>query len=163
MENERILIGQDPTNIEFLWQAMFRWTRWRGGPILTGALSAIEIALWDILGKLLDAPIYKLLGGAAREKIRLYIGARGIKGVQRAKELGYSAIKCSPLVLDIIDGRRILKRPWNLKRAVAEVEEMRIEAGDDFDILIDAHSLLSPQMALEFAKAIEPYRVMYLE
>jgi galactonate dehydratase len=72
MEHERFLVGKDPTDIELLWQGMFRYPRWRGGPILNSAISAVEIALWDILGKALGVPIYKLLGGAARRRIRLY-------------------------------------------------------------------------------------------
>ena len=70
MEHERFLIGKDPTDIELLWQAMFRYPRWRGGPILNSAISAVEIALWDILGQALGVPIYKLLGGAARKRVR---------------------------------------------------------------------------------------------
>ncbi len=160
---ERVLVGHDPTRIEFLWQAMYRWPRWRGGPILNAAISGVDLALWDILGKLLDTPIYRLLGGAARDRIRLYVHGSGREGVQRAKQAGFTAIKTSPHVIDIIDGRRVIQRPWNLKRAVKVIEQMRLEAGEDFDILIDAHGLLTPVMALEFAKAIEPYRVMFLE
>ena len=160
---ERVLIGQDPTRIEFLWQAMYRWPRWRGGPVLNAAISGVDLALWDILGKLLDAPIWQLLGGAARERIRLYAHGSGKTAVRRVKELGYTAIKTTPRVDDFVDGRRVIRRPWNLKRAVKQIEDMRIEAGDDFDILIDAHGLLTPTMALEYAKAIEPYRVMFLE
>ena len=160
---KRVLVGRDPLRIEHLWQAMYRWPRWRGGPVLTAAISGIDLALWDILGKALDAPVYQLLGGAARDKVRLYVHGGGAKGVQRAKESGYNAVKTSPPVAENIDGVRVIPHPWNLKRAVAEVEEMRIAAGDDFDILIDAHGLLTPTMALEYAEAIKPYRVMFLE
>ncbi len=158
-----VLVGKDPTRIEFLWQAMYRWPRWRGGPVLNAAISGVDLALWDILGKLLDVPVYRLIGGAARDKVRLYIHGSGKEGVQRAKRLGYTAIKTSPQVTDTIDGRRVIKRPWNLQRAVKIIEEMRIEAGDELDIMVDAHGLLTPVMALEFAKAIEPFRVMFLE
>ena len=65
MEHERFLVGKDPTDIEFLWQSMFRNPRWRGGPILNSAISAVEIALWDILGQALEVPIYKLLAFTA--------------------------------------------------------------------------------------------------
>ena len=163
LDLERIIMGRDPTKIEFLWQAMYRWPRWRGGPILNAAISGIDLALWDILGKLLDVPVWRVLGGAARDKIRLYIHGTGKEKVQWAKELGYTAIKTSPLVADKIGDNRVIQRPWNLKRAVKIIEDMRIEAGDDFDILIDAHGLLTPVMALEFAKAIEPYRIMFFE
>ena len=158
-----VIVGRDPTRIEFLWQAMYRWPRWRGGPILNAAISGVDLALWDIVGKLLDTPLYRLVGGAARERVRLYIHGSGKAGVQQAKELGYTAIKTSPYVVDMVGGRRVIKRPWKLSRAVKIIEEMRVEAGDEFDILVDAHGLLTPVMALEFAKAIEPYRVMFLE
>ena len=67
-EHHRYLVGRDPTDIEMHWQAMFRWPRWRGGPILNSAISAVEIALWDILGQAVGQPIYKLIGGKARNK-----------------------------------------------------------------------------------------------
>lgn len=159
----RVIVGRDPTRIEFLWQAMYRWPRWRGGPILNAAISGVDLALWDILGKLLEVPVWRLLGGAARDRIRLYVHGSGKEGVQRAQQMGYTAIKTSPVVADVIDGRRVIKRPWNLKRAVKVIEEMRAAAGDEFDILIDAHGLLTPTMSLEFAKAIEPLRIMFLE
>lgn len=159
----QVLTGHDATRIEFLWQAMYRWPRWRGGPILNAAISGVDLALWDILGKALDVPVYRLIGGAARERVRLYVHGSGREGVQRAREQGYTAIKTSPLVTDMVRGRRTIKRPWNLKRAVNVIEQMRIEAGDEFDILVDAHGLLTPVMSLEFANAIEPYRVMLLE
>ncbi len=158
-----VIVGRDPTRIEFLWQAMYRWPRWRGGPILNAAISGVDLALWDILGKLLDVPVYRLLGGAARDRIRLYIHGSGKEAVQRAKEKGYTAIKTGPSIVQNINGRPTIKRPWTLKAAVQVIEEMRVEAGDDFDILVDAHGLLTPVMSLEFAKAIEPYRVMFLE
>ena len=99
MEHERFLIGKDPTDIEILWQGMFRYPRWRGGPILNSAISAVEIALWDILGQALGVPIYKLLGGAARKRIRLYKDVGGesteqlVESFARAKAEGYSAAK----------------------------------------------------------------------
>ncbi len=159
-ELEHYIVGKDPTAIEFLWQAMYRWPRWRGGgPILNSAVSAIEIALWDILGKLLDVPIYKLLGGAARDRIRVYVHGSGAEAVHRAKQQGFTAIKTSPPVGEGV----VVKRPWNLKKAVSVIEEMREAAGDDFDIMVDAHGKLNPVMVLEYANAIEPYRVMFLE
>src|SRR6187200_3164285 len=96
-EHERFLVGKDPTDIELLWQGMFRYPRWRGGPILNSAISAVEIALWDILGQALGVPIYKLLGGAARKRIRLYKDVGGetteqlVESFVRAKAEGYSA------------------------------------------------------------------------
>src|SRR3954463_14278209 len=94
MEHERFLIGKDPTDIELLWQGMYRNPRWRGGPILNSAISAVEIALWDIAGQALGVPIYKLMGGAARSKIRMYLDVGSTpEAALQAKEMGYTAIK----------------------------------------------------------------------
>src|SRR3990172_8974567 len=77
VENERYLLGKDPRDIEGLWQHMYRRARFRGGPVLCSAISAVDIALWDILGKSLNVPIYRLLGGACRERVRMYTGVGG--------------------------------------------------------------------------------------
>ena len=74
---ERFVIGRDPRDIEGLWQEMYRYPRWKGGAVLNSAISAVEIALWDILGQSLQAPIYRLLGGKCRDRIRMYSHAGG--------------------------------------------------------------------------------------
>ena len=76
-ELSRYLIGQDPLRIEHHWQAMYRGAFWRGGPILNAAISGVDIALWDILGKSLGQPIWRTMGGNCREKIRLYMSPGG--------------------------------------------------------------------------------------
>ena len=152
---KRVIVGKNPMHIERLWQGMYRWPRWRGGPVLNSAISGVEMALWDILGKILDAPIYQLLGGAARDKIRLYTSGTGKEAIQRSKELGYTAIKTAP---PTGSKNGVITRPWDVKAAADMFEEMRIEAGDDFDIATDAHGNLNAVMALEYAKAIEQYR-----
>src|SRR5882757_9537210 len=94
MEHERLLIGKNAADIEWLWQTMFRMPRWCGGPILISAISAVEIALWDIVGQALGVPIYQLLGGAARKRIRMYLDIGGRpEDFLKAKELGYTAAK----------------------------------------------------------------------
>ncbi len=155
-----VLVGHDPTRIEFLWQGMYRWPRWRGGPVLNTAISAAEIALWDILGKLLDVPIYQLLGGAAREKIRLYVHGTGRESVRDAKEKGYTAIKTGP-PLRMESGRA--QFPWDVKKAIDTFAEMRDEAGPYFDIATDAHTRLTPVQALDYAKNIEEFRPLWIE
>src|SRR5207244_10022471 len=84
--------------IELLWQGMFRYPRGGGGPILNSAISAVEIALWDILGQALGVPIYKLLGGAARDRVRMYLDVGSTpEEFLKAKEQGYTAAKTTPL------------------------------------------------------------------
>ncbi|MEC8932470.1 MAG: mandelate racemase/muconate lactonizing enzyme family protein, partial [Candidatus Latescibacterota bacterium] len=109
-----------------------------------------------------NLPIYKLLGGAARDKVRIYTSGTGKAGVQSARSIGCNAIKTGPPVTKPDDPLTI-PMPWNLSRAVQQIEQMRLEGGDDFDILIDAHGRLTPTMALEYCKAIEPYRPFWVE
>lgn len=158
-EHERYIVGKNPLEIEKHWQAMYRWPRWRGGPILNSAVSAVDIALWDIAGKILDAPIYQLLGGAAKDKIRLYVGGGSAEDVQRAKERGFTACKTGPSL-----GRKgVIRQPWDVKSEVNRFREMRDAAGDDFDILYDAHTQLKPEMALEFCTRVEELRPFFVE
>ena len=160
MDNERLLVGKDPTDIEYLWQSMFRDPRWRGGPILTSAISAIEIALWDILGQALDVPIYKLLGGAARERIRMYVDIEATpEAYQHAKELGYTAAKSA-----LPNAEHDLMRPtYAIHDAVRRIEALRKAVGDDFDICIDAHGRLTTTMAIDFCTSVEPFKLMFVE
>jgi len=164
-EHERLLIGRNPTEIELLWQQMFRWPRARSGPMLNAALSAIDIALWDILGKLLDVPIYKLLGGPARRRIRLYVHVRGqtpealAEQTAKAKAEGFTAVRSG---LAFQRGLTV-ERPWDLKHAVSLIEAIRKAAGDDVDIIDDVHGMLTADHVLEYARAIEPFRLLFLE
>jgi L-alanine-DL-glutamate epimerase-like enolase superfamily enzyme len=160
MEQERYLIGKDPSDIELLWQGMFRDPRWRGGPILNSAISAVEIALWDILGQALGVPIYKLLGGAARTRIRMYldVGATPDEFL-RAKELGYTAAKMTPFsaVNNVV-------QPTSMIRAgVKKVEAVRKAVGDDFDIAVDAHGRCTTTMAIDFCTRVEEFGLLWVE
>jgi galactonate dehydratase len=160
MEQERFLVGKDPTDIEWLWQRMFRDPRWRGGPILNSAISAIEIALWDILGQALGVPIYKLLGGAARQRIRMYLDVGSTpEAYLKAKELGYTAAKMTPVSPEedvITPGRSV-------RQAAQRVEAVRKAVGDDFDIAIDAHGRLTTTMAIDFCNRVEELRPLFVE
>ena len=158
-EHERYIVGKNPLEIERHWQAMYRWPRWRGGPILNSAVSAVDIALWDIAGKVLDAPIYQLLGGAAKDKMRLYIGGGSAEGVHRAKERGFTACKTGPSLAE----NGVIKQPWDVKSEIERLREMRDAGGDDFDILYDAHTQFKPEMAVEFCTRAEELRLFFLE
>src|SRR6476659_828540 len=101
-EHDRFLVGRDPLQIELLWQAMYRYPRWRGGPVLNSAISPIEMALWDTEGKALGVPLSQLLGGAAPERIRLYThasphSAAGLARIEELVRLGDGALKVGPL------------------------------------------------------------------
>jgi len=165
MEHERFLIGKDPTDIELLWQGMFRYPRWRGGPILNSAISAVEIALWDILGQALGVPIYKLLGGAARKRIRLYKDVGGetteqlVESFVRAKAEGYSAAKSGFVTVN----NDLVIPSFAVREGAKKLDAVRKAVGDDFDICIDAHGKLTTVMAIDFCTRIEELRPFFVE
>lgn len=160
LEHERFLAGKDPTDIELLWQGMFRYPRWRGGPILNSAISAVEIALWDITGKALGVPIYKLLGGAARNRIRMYkdVGSTPEAFLQ-AKEEGYTAAKSGFITVN----NNLVVPALAVREAARKLEAVRKAVGDDFDICIDAHGQLTTVMAIDFCTRIEHLRPFFVE
>ncbi|MBM3215777.1 galactonate dehydratase [Candidatus Poribacteria bacterium] len=146
-EVARHVIGKDPTRIEHLWQTMFRHGFWRGGVILNTALSGIDQALWDITGKAYGVPVYKLLGGACRERIRLY-GHGGPQTALELRDLGFTAMKTGA------------GSPDQVK---ANLEAIRGNVGDAFDIMIDNHGMSTPQEAHQQILAAEPYRLLFFE
>jgi galactonate dehydratase len=168
-ENARYLLGEDPRDIEGLWQAMYRRARFRGGPILCSAISAIDIALWDILGKSLDAPIYRLLGGACRKRVRVYGFVGGASPEAAAEyacarvEEGYTALKMGPYpeLYAIKDG--IISPHAVVRWSVAKVKAVREAVGEDVDLGFDCHGVFTPVMALDFAERVREYRLMFIE
>jgi len=158
------LKGQDPTRIEHHWQALYRWSFYRGGPIIMSAISGIEQALWDILGKHLDQPVYQLLGGAVRDRIKVYSGIGGespqacAEGALARTGDGYKGLKMAPF-----EATRIVDSPHVVSEAAEKVRAVREAVGDKVDIGIDCHGRLSPAMARMAAKALEPYSPMFLE
>ncbi|MEA3408482.1 MAG: galactonate dehydratase, partial [Chloroflexota bacterium] len=165
-ELEPYLIGKDPTRVVYHWQAMYKHAFYRGGPILTSALSGVEHALWDLTGKALGVPVYKLLGGPVRDRIKIY-GHCGLttpeESAQRAKELadqGFKALKTG-----VRGGRpaRIVENPDFVEKAVAYFAGLREAAGKDVDIAIDFHGAVSPQTSAILIKALEPYQPMFIE
>lgn len=165
-EFEPVLLGQDPLRIEHWWQTMYRTTFYRGGPVLTSALSGIDEALWDIKGKYYNTPVYELLGGAVRDKIRMYSHAGGattedfVARIRHFKALGYTAVKASPGYKSPV--RDIDTREFIL-RSVERLEAAREAAGDDMDIALDAHGQFSPAMSIRMAQALEHIHPMFLE
>jgi galactonate dehydratase len=162
---ERFVVGRDPRDIEALWQEMYRYPRWKGGPVLSSALSAIEIALWDILGQTLDVPIYQLLGGRCRDRIRMYTHVSGETPEEAASQAvalvdqGYTAIKTGGL---LVNGE-VVKPHEAMRLGVARIEAIREAVGPDIDILVDAHCQMTPQMAVAFANRIAEYEPFFFE
>ena len=164
-EHKRYLVGRDPTDIEMHWQAMYRWPRWRSGPILNSAISAVEIALWDILGQALGQPIYLLLGGKARERVEMYVHAGGgtpeeyAKNWKAAQDDGWTACKGGFLTTqgDTIDRVRAVRD------GIARLKAVREAVGDDFKICIDVHGKATPTMAVDFCRRAEEYAPYFVE
>lgn len=154
------LIGKDPRHIIHHWQAIYRHAFYRGGPILTSALSGIEQALWDIKGKALNVPIYELLGGPTRQRIRVYAHARTPAAVRIAKASGYTAFKTG-----VKNARQsgIVASPQFIEEATEAFANLREAAGKDADIGIDFHGAISPQNASLLIKALEPYQPYFIE
>lgn len=160
----RYLIGQDPRRIEHHWQAIYRGQFYRGGPVLTSALSGIEQALWDILGKSLGVPVYQLLGGRTRDKIRMYGWLHGetygdyIESAKVGVDAGFTAFKTGLIgAMDIVDTAVTVDK--NIERFA----QLRDAVGYEVDLGIDFHGRVSPAMAVQLAKALEPYRPMFIE
>ena len=160
----RYLIGQDPTRIEHHWQAIFRGQFYRGGPVLTSALSGIEHAMWDITGKWLGQPVYKLLGGAVRDRIRVYgwlddqsYGDYVEQAVVGARA-GFTAFKLGvPGAVNIVDTRA------KVDEIVEHFARFRDALGPEIDIGIDFHGRVSPAMAVRLAQALEPLYPFFIE
>jgi galactonate dehydratase len=138
------LEGQNPTRIEHIWQALYRAERnQRGGAFMVHCIAGIDMALWDITGKLWGVPVYRLLGGPTRDKIRVYPSAKALK-------IGNSP---KPPSAD----------PNTIEQMVQSVKQARATVGRDGSVMFDAHSAVPPATLIQFASAIEPYDVLFLE
>lgn len=161
---ESMVLGEDPLRIEYLWQIMYRSAFWRQGVIGLTALSGIDQALWDIKGKVYGRPVFELLNGPVRDKVRMYThfgGADPESAVQSALdkvERGWTAVKTVPVpITEIVAG------PAKVKQAAAMLQAVRAAVGDDVDILLDLHGRLTPQMAVLYGTAFEEFFPFFLE
>jgi L-alanine-DL-glutamate epimerase-like enolase superfamily enzyme len=171
----QLLIGEDPRRIEHLWQMMFRQHFWHGhGIVRSTAIAGIDLALWDILGKIHGVPCHQLWGGPVRDSIRLYchLGGGNMESfyetpvdnakqfadlARQAVEEGYTAFKSMAVPPTMpLEGRK------PIQGAVACVAAMRDAVGDRIDIMVDCHARPSPAMGLQFAKALEPFGLYFL-
>ncbi|MDX9862105.1 MAG: galactonate dehydratase [Rhodospirillales bacterium] len=158
------LIGHDPRCIEDIWQMLYRGGFYRGGPILMSAISGIDQALWDIKGKVLNAPVHDLLGGLVRERMRMYCwigGDRPADVGRQAREVvakGFTAFKMNGTPeLAIVDSH------GKIDDAVARVAEARSAVGPDVGIAIDFHGRVHRPMAKALLRELEPFHPMFVE
>ncbi len=166
---KRYLIGQDPLRIEHHWQSMYRWTHFRGAAIM-GALSAIDIALWDIAGKHFGVPCYQLLGGKCRDKARVYGHVFGrttedlVQACRAAKEKGFTAVgHLSPFGDEPRDVPYFRAHARKMGDAIDAVGRCREAVGSDVDLCVEIHRRLTPAEAVVLARGIEPYHPFFYE
>ncbi len=160
---ERFLLGQNPFEIERLFQEMHR-SFFRGGPIHGTIVSGLEMALWDIKGKALNVPIYELLGGAARDRIKVYSWIGGdrpddvAEQAQDRVDRGFTAVK-----MNATEELHYIDSYVKIEEVVERVASIRERFGNKLDIGIDFHGRVHKPMAKVLAKALEPYHPMFLE
>jgi len=153
LEVGRYLVGQDPNRVVFHWQAIERGAFYRGGPIKTAILSGIDQALWDIKGKVYGVPVYKLLGGPTRDRIRVYGQVNAANGVN-AMKVSPSATRAA---FKYIEGQKFVDE-------VAErFKALRDRHGAGVDIALDFHGAVEPPTASLLIKALEPYHPWFYE
>jgi mannonate dehydratase len=174
------VIGKDPRNIEDLWQSAMVNGYWRNGPVLNNAVSGVDMALWDILGKLAGLPCYQLWGGKCRAGAAVYVHADGKEPAQVADnarkfiERGFGYVRCQLGGYSGLEGAGALSdNPpptgaffdprEKLRRIPALFEHLRKELGEKVELLHDVHERLAPIDAVWLAKAMEPYRLFFLE
>lgn len=161
------LVGQDPRNIESIWAEMYQGLRFPPGSIGLAAMSGIEHTLWDISAQALGLPVYKMLGGKVRDKIRVYQGVHGDTPEETAEhaqglieKYGYTGLKMSPYPPEPD------KQLWNavLRDGPKYLKAVRDAVGDDIDIGLDPHAkIFEPIRALELADAMAPYNPFFFE
>ena len=167
------LVGKDPLDIEHHWQYMYRMGPFRGS-VVSGAVSAVDIALWDIKGKVMEAPVWQLLGGKVRDKIRLHLLMGGIRpgaadqgttpeglrlNSRDAAEEGYTAIKTDPLP----DGFQSMTLSRLIHDTRENVAAMREGAGLDVDIILEIHRKLTPMNAIALAEQLIEFTPLFYE
>lgn len=161
---ENYLLGRDPRRIEHHWQRMYRGGFYRGGPVLMSAIAGVDQALWDIKGKSLDLPVYELLGGATRDRIRVYQWVGGDRpgavstAAERKVDAGFTALKMNATA----EMRRV-DSPAAVSAAEARLAEVRNAVGEEVDIGVDFHGRVAKPMAKRLVEALEPHDPMFVE
>ncbi len=182
------LIGRDPQQIEDIWQYFYRGVYWRRGPITMAAIGAVDMALWDIKGKMLNTPVYNLLGGKSREAVMVYGHANGVEISETVQEagryldMGYQAVRVQTGVPGLeevygISKDKLFYEPakkglppeyrWSTEKYLAHIpklfQELRDNYGSEPHLLHDCHHRLTPIEAARLGKELEPYHLFWLE
>jgi mannonate dehydratase len=182
------LLGRDPFAIEDIWQYLYRGAYWRRGPVTMTAISAVDVALWDIKGKALNTPVYNLLGGKSRQGVLVYCHANGadiasaVESVQEHIKQGYLAVRVQCGVPGTLSSYGVPKgdKPyepaerglpsessWSTERYLNFVPQLfqtiRKEVGEDIHLLHDVHHRLTPVEAARLGRALEPYHLFWME
>jgi galactonate dehydratase len=161
---EARLLGEDPSPVEYHWQNMYRGGFYRGGPVHMAAIAGLDQALWDLRGKAFDAPVYELLGGPVRDRMRVY----GWIGGDRPSEVGEAARERADAGLTAVkmnatpEFRRV-ESPAAVQSAVDRLAEVRSAVGEEFGIGVDFHGRVAKSMAKRLASALEPHSPMFVE
>ena len=163
------LVGKDPLLIEHHWQSMYRSSHFRGAAIM-GALSAVDIALWDIAGKHFGVPVYQLLGGKVRDKARVYYHVFGdtrealVEGIKDAREQGFTAVgHLTPFLDEARDVPYYRSHVGKMRDAIDAVRLYREAAGEEVDLCIEIHRRLTPAEAIVLGNGIEEFHPYFYE
>ena len=158
------LLGDDPSAIEGCWSKMYRSSFYRGGPILMSAIAGIDQALWDLKGKTMGQPVFQLLGGAVRNKIKVYSWVGGDRphdvgaAALERKNSGFKAIK-----MNATEEMQIIDSYEKIDEVVHRIEAVRDACGRYFGIAVDFHGRIHKPMAKVLAKAIAPFNLLFIE
>lgn len=178
-----LLVGRNAENIEELWQLMHQNAYWRNGPIENNAISGVDMALWDIKGKMANMPVYQLFGGKVREGIPVYrhVDGRDIEEIcdhfQRFREMGITHLRCQcggyggdascdlpPATAPVGAHPGIyLDSAKYIRDTVKLFEQIRVRMGDEVQLIHDVHERIAPVEAIQLAKLLEPYHLFFLE
>ena len=165
----RYLVGQNPLRMEHHWQYMYRFSHFRGAAIM-GAISALDIAMWDIAGKHFGVPVYQLMGGKTRDKARVYYHVIGdtreklVQGVKDAKAQGFTAVgHLTPFLDESRDVPFFKTHVDKIRDAIETVRAYREAVGDEVDLCIEIHRRLTPAEAIVLARGIEEFHPFFYE
>jgi galactonate dehydratase len=159
-----MLIGEDPMRIEHLWQVMFRGGFFPAGRVVCSAISAIDIALWDIMGKALNVPVYQLLGGRVRDKVVCYPHTGGrtpeelAENSRRLVAEGWKFLR-----FGLPSEGEILEPSRSVRMAIDQFAAVREAVGHETEIILDVHTRLDPAESVTLCRALEPYRPYFIE